>query len=304
MPFRYDCCVELRHLRYFVCVAEHLNFTKAAGKLHLAQPALSRQIRDLEKELGVPLFERSSRFVRLTDAGAIFISEARAVLQRTDEAVNAAKAFSTGERGEIHLGYSPSPTVELLPQALNAFQKTTPGVRVTLHDLSTEEMFEGLRESRLDAVLMASGSTTGMRGVTFEKIRTYPACIAVHRNHHLTHAHRLSLAKLVDEPLVAYSRNEYPLYHAWLAELFQSLDRVPEIVEEADSSTSLIAAVEADKGIAVVPSCFGSLVGSRLTLREIQPGLPPLAVGIGYLRRHLSPAARRFVEAVRILATQ
>src|SRR6059036_2493105 len=97
--------MELRHLRYFVAVAELLNFTKAASRLRVAQPALSRQIRDLEEELGVTLLERSSRSVRLTDAGTAFTGEARAVLQRMEEAVQTARAFATGERGELHLGY-------------------------------------------------------------------------------------------------------------------------------------------------------------------------------------------------------
>lgn len=143
--------MELRHLRYFVTLAKLLNFTKAAAKLHVAQPALSRQIRDLEDELGVQLLERNSRFVRLTAAGATFVHEARAVLDRAQEAAQAARAFATGERGEIQLGYAPSPTVELLPQALQAFQKDSPGVRVTLHDLPVQEMLQGLREGRLDA---------------------------------------------------------------------------------------------------------------------------------------------------------
>src|SRR5262245_48875521 len=127
---RYHHGVELRHLRYFVAVAELSNVSKAARRLRVAQPALSRQIRDLEHELGVPLLERSSRGVRLTEAGRIFAVEAREVLARTDAAVQSARAVARGEAGELHLGYAPSPTAELLPRALHAFHNVAPNVRI------------------------------------------------------------------------------------------------------------------------------------------------------------------------------
>src|SRR6186713_1145023 len=146
--------MELRHLRYFVTVAELLNFTKAATRLRVAQPALSRQIRDLEDELGVQLLDRGPRAVRLTGAGATFLDEAKAVLQRSEEAVKAVRAVANGERGEIHVGYAPTPTVELLPCTLHAYQNLAPDVRVTLHDMSSEEMLRGLNEGKLHVCLM------------------------------------------------------------------------------------------------------------------------------------------------------
>ena len=121
--------MELRHLRYFVAVAEEQNVTRAAARLHVSQPPLSRQIRDLEEELGVALFNHGAKAVRLTEAGKMFLAEARAVLQRADEAVKAVKAVASGQRGEIHVGFAPSLTVEILPKALRHFQKSSPGVR-------------------------------------------------------------------------------------------------------------------------------------------------------------------------------
>src|SRR5213079_166720 len=128
--------MELRHLRYFIGVAEEENVSRAALKLHVSQPALSRQVRDLEEELGFPLLERSAKSVRLTDAGRVFLPEARAVLQRADDAVKAARAIATGA-SELHVGYAGSPTVRILPGTLRAFQAEHPDVRVRLHDLST-----------------------------------------------------------------------------------------------------------------------------------------------------------------------
>src|SRR2546430_17042688 len=126
--------MELRHLRYFVAVAEEQNVTRAAARLHVSQPPLSRQIRDLEEELGVALFHHTAKALRLTEAGRVFLTEAQAVLRRTDEAVQTVKAVASGQRGEIHIGYAPSLTVEVLPRALRFFQEANPGVRVQLHD--------------------------------------------------------------------------------------------------------------------------------------------------------------------------
>src|SRR6185436_5643602 len=136
--------MELRHLRYFIGVAEEENVSRAALKLHVSQPALSRQVRDLEDELGFPLLERSAKSVRLTQAGGVFLNEARAVLQRAEEAVKAARAVATGQSGELHVGYAPSLTARILPGTLRLFQAELPRLRVRLHDLSTEEMLAGL----------------------------------------------------------------------------------------------------------------------------------------------------------------
>src|SRR5688572_23372281 len=156
--------MELRHLRYFVAVAEEQNVTRAAARLHVSQPPLTRQIHDLEAELGVALFARSGRTIRLTDAGRVFLDEARASLKRVDEAVRVVRAVASGAQGELHLGYAPTPTVEILPKLLKAFRKRFPGVRVILHDHSSPEMLAGLREGRLHAALMMQPSKQAGRG--------------------------------------------------------------------------------------------------------------------------------------------
>src|SRR5947209_13871266 len=147
--------VELRHLRYFVAVAREENVSRAALKLHVSQPALSRQVRDLEDELGFKLFERSAKAVRLTDAGRVFLKEAQAIIQRASDGVAAAREVAAGENGEIHVGYAPSLTSRILPSTLRTFQAGMPGVRVKLHDLSTEEILTGLRGGKLQMALTA-----------------------------------------------------------------------------------------------------------------------------------------------------
>src|ERR1700732_952910 len=128
--------MELRHLRYFLAVGEASNFTKAAARLRVAQPALSRQMQDLEDEIGVDLLRRSSRGVTLTAEGKLFLGEVRELLKRTDESVEKVRALSRGEYGELHVGYEPTPTVEILPPGLAAFRKSVPRAKVVLHDLS------------------------------------------------------------------------------------------------------------------------------------------------------------------------
>lgn len=296
--------MELRHLRYLVTVAELLNFTRAASRLRVAQPALSRQIRDLEEELGAPLLERNSRGVRLTEAGAVFLPEAKAVLERADEAAQAVRAMVRGERGEIHVGYAPTPTVELLPCALHAFQNLAPGVRVTLHDLSTEEMLRGLHDGKLDLCLMVRPATKALRGLRFELLRKYPMCVAVSRTHPLAKLKRVTVEQLAHEPLVAYGRDNYPEYHAMLDDLFRPTGQKPRVVEEQDSASALLASVESGRGVAVVPSCMAILAGGRVRLRPLHPLPDALAVGTACRLQKPSAAAQKFLQSAREVAKQ
>ena len=147
--------MELRHLRYFVAVAEEENVSRAASKLHVSQPGVSRQIHDLEDEIGFSLFERNGKSVRLTAAGKIFFGEAREILQRTSDAVKKA-SLGRASQAEINVGYAASHTVEILPRALRGFRSSFPEVRVTLHDLSAEEMLPLLLQKKLDVALTLS----------------------------------------------------------------------------------------------------------------------------------------------------
>src|SRR6478752_4806949 len=174
-----DSHMELRHLRYFVAVAESENVSRAALKLHVSQPGISRQIRDLEEEIGFQLFERSAKSIKLTNAGKSFLTEARAVLQRADEAVKTARAIATGQKGELHVGYAGSPTVRILPPTLRAFQADMPQVRVRLHDLSTEEMLAGVRDGKLQLALLVCPTPNLLRGLRFVELSQLDICLAV-----------------------------------------------------------------------------------------------------------------------------
>ncbi len=296
--------VELRHLRYFLAVAEVQNFTKASQRLRVAQPALGRQINDLEDELGVKLLDRSPRGASLTAAGEAFRSEALAVLQRADDAVRVAKAFAQGERGELHLGYAPSPTVELLPRILHAFQSEASGVRVVLHDMTTGEMLRGLESGKLNAALMVKAPIKASRRLVFDELCRYPICVAMAKVNPLARSKTLDLRALSGQRLVVYSLHDYPEYHDMIRGLFEAAGGLPPIAEEHDSATSLIAAVEAGRGVAIVPSSLACLAGPRLKLVEIQPAPAPLVVGVMYEPKRLSPATERLVKMLRALPSE
>ena len=291
--------MELRHLRYFVAVAELQNIHRAAAKLHVSQPPLSRQIRDLEDEVGVALFEHKANSLRLTEAGRAFLPEARAALQRVDEAVQMARIVGTGQGGEIHVGYSPSLAAELLPCALKYFEESSPGVRVRLHDLSTQEMLSGLVDGKLEVALLGSRAMKGTADLDFEELQRHSAYVAVPLTHPLAHARKVGLEQVAQERLLGVSRSEYPDYHELIDQLFAPLNRVAQFAEEFDSVTSLIAALEAGRGVALVPQGFTFFAGPRLKILPLRPPTPPVIVGIAYRKSKHSRATTNFIAATK-----
>jgi LysR family transcriptional regulator, benzoate and cis,cis-muconate-responsive activator of ben and cat genes len=291
--------MELRHLRYFIAAAEEENVSRAALKLHVSQPALSRQIRDLEDELRFPLFERTAKSVRLTDAGRTFFAEARDVLKRAEDAISKARAIATGGRGELHVGYAPSPTARILPATLRAFQSRLPKVRVRLHDLSSEEMVTNLRDGKIEMAVLVRPARGMLRGLRFEELVRDPLCLAVPPSHPLARRSTVSLAQVAREPLIAFSRKDYPDYYELLETMFAGSKLKPRIAEEHDSGTSLIAAVESGTGVAITSKALACSVGPRLKLIPISPAPPPVIVGVAWLSDGLSSSAQSFLECAR-----
>lgn len=291
--------MELRHLRYFVGVATEENISRAALRLHVSQPALSRQIRDLEDELGFLLLRRSAKSVHLTDAGRAFLPEARAVLQHADAAVQVARAVATGRRGELHVGYAPSPTVRILPPALRRFQAAVPDVRVKLHDCSTEEMLAGLRAGTLHLAFLVRPTRAMLRGLHFAELSRDELRLAVPRGHPLARLRAVPVARAAQEPLVAYSRKDFPEYHETLAAVFATARTQPRIVEEHESGASMVAAVEAGSGLAVAAQSLACSIGARLRLIPFSPAPAPLIIGAAWAAPGLGAAAERFLRCAR-----
>lgn len=289
--------MELRHLRYFIAAAEQENVSRAAVKLHVSQPGISRQIHDLEDEIGFKLFERSAKSLKLTKAGKVFLAEARAVLQRVDEAVKVARVAANKIGGELHVGYAPSLTVRILPQALRVFQEKYPEVRIALHDMSSEEMLTGVREGKLHIALTVQPRAKLLRDLEFKLLAQYTMSIAVAPKHRLAKLKSVTLAQLAEEPLIGYTREDYPDYHAHLGTLFAPVGRVPEVVEEHDGIASIIAAVESGRGFALVPDSFACMAGPRLKIVPLNPRGDLIPVGAIWKKKAATPLIEKFVEA-------
>lgn len=272
--------MELRHLRYFIAVAEEQNITRAAGRLHVSQPPVSRQIQDLEAELGVTLFERTARSIRLTGAGLVFLREARAVLLRAEAAVSTVRAMSIEKGRELHIGHAPSATAEFLPALLRALHRKLPGMRVKLHDMTATEILEGLRDLRLDAGFLVKPAHRLPSGLHFQPLRAYPMVVAVAPGHPWARRREATASDVLGEPIVAYSRRDYPNYHRLLARVLGPRINTRPFIEECDSGPSLIAAVESGKGVCVVPAFLANTAGKRLKYVALSTAATHAVVGM------------------------
>jgi DNA-binding transcriptional LysR family regulator len=164
-------------------------------------------------------------------------------------------------------------------------------------------MLRGLRDGELDLALLVQVSAKVMNGLVFEELRRYAVCVAVPLAHPLARARKVGVKKLVDERLIAFTLADYPEHHMWLADLFAPFKHLPQIAEEHDSATSLIAAVEAGRGVALVQEAFKCFAGQRVKLRALEPAPPPLVVGIACRREMKSSAAENFIAAARSATT-
>ena len=245
--------MELRHLRYFVAVAEMENLSRAATqRLHVAQPSLSRQIRDLEDEVGVPLFERTARSVRLTDAGRAFLYEARAILKHTGDAVVKVRTIAGQLETELHVGDWSIATGPMMPTLLRAYQQAMPNVKV--HD-PLEKNIAGVRDGRLQlAIILRPLKANALDGLRFEPLVTGHVCLAVSSNHPFAKKQSVSLTDAAREPFIGLTRQDYPRHIEYLNAVFARVNDKPRVVEEHDGWSGVFSAVGA--GVAITSDAF------------------------------------------------
>jgi LysR family transcriptional regulator, benzoate and cis,cis-muconate-responsive activator of ben and cat genes len=287
--------VELRHLRYFVAVAEEENISRAAARLRISQPGVGRQIRDLEEELGLALLARTGKSVRLTAAGKIFFGEARDILVHVAAAVEKVRT-SIASQAEINIGYLPSGTVGMLSRALRIFKAHFPEMRVTLHDLSAEDMQPLLLQRKLDVALTVLRHKLSP-ALDMQEVARYETCVAVGATHPLAKAKFVSLEQVASEPVATYARKDYPGYYKHLEKMFATVGRQPRIGSEHDSGSSLIAAVAAGQEFALLPSSVRSAAGARLKFLKLRPGLPPWLIVALWRKDAETEPVRAFVAA-------
>jgi DNA-binding transcriptional LysR family regulator len=296
--------MELRHLRYFVSVAEMENVSRAALKLHVSQPALSAQIRDLEDEIGFLLLERTAKSVRLTKAGRAFLDEARAVLQRADEAVKKARAIAGAEPAELDVGYSPTPVAEILPKTLRAFQHAMPRIHVRLQDWTNQAILDGVRDGRLQLGLIVSPpKASSLRDLRYEELFHERVCVAVAQHHPFARRRAIPLTEVAAEPLIGLTHEDYPEYYDYLSIAFSKVKQKPRVVEEHDSMAGILSSVEAGTGVAIGAEVFGYSFGNRVKLLHITPEQKPISIVIVGPKRRLSPAAEKFWQCAKEVAS-
>jgi DNA-binding transcriptional LysR family regulator len=237
---------ELRQLRYFVAVAEEGSLTRAAARLHIAQQSLSQQIRTLEAQLGVTLFERSSRGVTLTDVGAVLLREARPVLARADRAVEAVRRAARGEQGELRVGFLSTVANYLMPPVVRAFRERHPGVALHTEDLTIAALVAALRDGTLDAGLSRPPRVDDL---ATEVVLREPVAAVLPEGHRLAGRAELTLADLADEPWVLTPRSSWPPWHRRFDEDFARAGFRPRVVQRSTTPQGLLALVAAGVGV-------------------------------------------------------
>lgn len=247
--------MELRHLRYFVAVAEELHFSRAAERLHIGQPPLSQQIQALESELGVLLFERSKRRVALTEAGKRFLTSARQILAETEYAAEQARRAARGEVGELRIGFTSSlPFTSVLPGVIHDYRQHYPQVTLTLREMFTTDQFGALLAGRLDIGFVRYDGLETPDGVLLRELRRDPLRAVLNARHPLAGAASLSLADLRNEGFVMYPQDAGSGLNPLIRRLCRSAGFEPKVVQEAREATTQIGLVAAGVGMAVLPS--------------------------------------------------
>lgn len=249
--------MEIRHLRYFAAVARELNFSRAAEKLHMAQPPLSRQIRQLEDELGAELIDRGARPLRLTPAGQFFQVQAQQLLERLTEVQAATSRIARGRRAWFGIGFVPSTLYGALPEVIRRFREASPGLEVGLSEMTTLQQIDALKAGRIDVgfgrLRLEDPRVEG------EVVGEEPVVAALPAGHRLARRRQLKLATLAGEPLLLYPATPRPSYADQVLEMFRSRGLAPTIALEANEMQTAIGLVVAGIGYALVPQSVQGL---------------------------------------------
>jgi DNA-binding transcriptional LysR family regulator len=291
-----DAAIELRHLRYFLAVAETLHFGRAAKKLGIAQPPLSQQIRRLEEMLGTPLFERTTRGVTLTPAGALLRERAAATLARLAEDLDQTRRIARGEEGRLVIGFSGSVMFTELPAAIQQYRRTYPRVEVQLREMWTAEQLRALADGSIDVGLLRDGGRHPDLTITPLLREAFHAVLPA--DHRLRRQRTLDPASLEGEPFVLFARRMGTLAFDRTLRCCLDAGFQPEIVQEAPQFPTLIRLVAAGLGVSLVPACVATVAFPGAIYRPLR-SKRWTSVDIGSRSTGTSATAAAFVETVR-----
>ena len=273
--------MELRQLRYFAAVAAHGSFSRAAGYLHLTQPAVSRQVQNLEAELGLALLRRASNTVALTAAGELFYEEARDLLARADQAVRRVRTQKGG--AVLRVGYVASLTAGILPPAIKRFQAVTPRVRMELFDSTPREMGRRVSGSGLDMIILAQGLEGCLPEFQWMELRRLSPLLVMPRGHPLARLAAVDPAVLREQPLHGLGRADFPEYAERLRVILKPSGVRPLLTSQsADGVATLFATLEANGGLAVLTEGILDMLPAALVSRPFSPALAPTVVVLGF----------------------
>ncbi len=282
-------------MRYFVTVGEELHFGRAARRLHLSQPPLSRQIKALEEELGVSLLERSQRRVVLTAAGAAYLREARQILAQVTHATAVARRAAREDLGELSVGFVSVADYNLLPEVLRAFRERHPGIRVTLREATTDVQTRELLEERIDAGFVMSP----LREPTLEvrPLLQEPLVLALPQTHRLGRGSgALALERLAEEPFILFPRYNAPGLYDTIIIACQEAGFLPRVEQEAVQMQTIISLVSAGLGVSLIPESLRNLGRRGVRYRSTARPTPRTEIALAWRKGNDAPVLRQFLE--------
>jgi DNA-binding transcriptional LysR family regulator len=288
--------VELRHLRYFVAVAEELNFGRAARRLHMTQPPLSLQVRQLEEELGCTLLNRTKRSVELTEIGAIFLEQARRIVADADAALRLVRRVQRGEVGELVIGFSADVSYESLPQILLRYRAQFPDVSLQLHEMPTSQQVIALRGGQIDLGMLHPPIDTDE--IDLQVFRSEPLVVALPQGHRLLGQERITLRDLNGERVVRFARLLSPGHQDAIWSAVMNAGVKIEVVQEANQSLTLISLVAAGIGITLLPASVRVIQRLGVHYRELSGPTPVHETAIAWRRSNDREVLRTMIDLV------
>jgi DNA-binding transcriptional LysR family regulator len=290
--------MELRHLRYFVAVADALNFTKAAEQLHLAQPSLTRQIHNLEEELGVRLFNRSKNQVSLTAEGRAFLSDAKRLLAQAAESVSSVQRLSRGQTGEINIAYLSNFNFELLPETLGAFRVACPHVSINLFDMSPAEQLRALEARKIDLGFIGLRPPRTSKELQWECISHHEIVVVLPAHHPMAKKTGIHITALKQEFFIGMSERSHPGFRDWLITACQPGGFVPRIIQDADLESALMQVIAQGLGVTLARSEIRKLPHPGVVFRALVPAVQT-DHWIAWNKSNDSPSLAQYVSIVK-----
>lgn len=290
--------MELRHLRYFIAVAEELNFTRAAEKLHIAQPPLSQQIQHLEAQLGFQLFRRTKRTVTLTEAGQVFFEESQKILLQLDRAIQLGQLTSRGELGQLTIGFVSSASHNVVPAILQAFRTLHPAVKLELREMTTNDQLQRLQEGQIDIGFIRPPVEDGINS---EIVFRESLIVALPQTHHLTDGAKVELRQLSTEPFILFPRFLAPGLYDSIISFCQQAGFSPIAAQEALQMQTIVSLVAAEMGVAIVPESMQNFQRRGVVYKPLQESSPIVSIALIW-RDNPTPAVQRFLQTARNLS--